>query len=216
MYKTQHYTRYLTVLACLSTLLIAGCGSTEQAIAPAVAPTNSPLEVAISADELAQLKASAQQWQQAKAGVERLLVIEQDLKLLITQLNAVANKPEVSPASSSAAAAPEHTSPTTPAQPTAAKMNNTPQPLFALQIAAVTDETRLSQSFNEIKASAADLFSGQFIANVETIDVKGVTYYRLKLGAYQYQNNADADCNALKQRQVSCIVSYYTEQPLKL
>lgn len=214
MYKTQHYTRYLTVLACLSTLLIAGCGSTEQAIAPAVAPTNSPLEVAISADELAQLKASAQQWQQAKAGVERLLVIEQDLKLLITQLNAVANKPAVSPASSSAA--PVNTNSTIPAQPTAAKMNNTPQPLFALQIAAVTDETRLSQSFNEIKASAADLFSGQFIANVETIDVKGVTYYRLKLGAYQYQNNADADCNALKQRQVSCIVSYYTEQPLKL
>ncbi|WP_083238700.1 SPOR domain-containing protein [Pseudoalteromonas tetraodonis] len=53
------------------------------------------------------------------------------------------------------------------------------------------------------------------MANVETINVSGVTYYRLKLGAYQNQANAAADCDKLKQRQINCIVSHYTQQPLK-
>lgn len=87
--------------------------------------------------------------------------------------------------------------------------------LFALQVAAVTDKDRLSQSLNQIKASASSLFEGEFVANVETINVSGMTYYRLKLGAYQEQANAAADCDKLKQRQINCIVSHYTQQPLK-
>ncbi len=80
---------------------------------------------------------------------------------------------------------------------------------------AVTDKDRLSQSLNEIKTSASSLFQGEFVANVETINVSEVTYYRLKLGAYQNQANAAADCDKLKQRQINCIVSHYTQQPLK-
>ena len=72
---------------------------------------------------------------------------------------------------------------------------------------------KLGEYFNF--KSASSLFQGEFVANVETINVSGVTYYRLKLGAYQNQANAAADCDRLKQRQINCIVSHYTQQPLK-
>ncbi|WP_372859485.1 SPOR domain-containing protein [Pseudoalteromonas sp.] len=53
------------------------------------------------------------------------------------------------------------------------------------------------------------------MANIETLNVNGMTYYRLKLGTYQNQANAAVDCDKLKQHQIKCIVSHYTQQPLK-
>lgn len=215
-----HYKKcYLMIIVLINILFISGC-STRQA---EELPKSTPNNVSISSDELAQLKASSAQWQQAKPGIERLLVIEQDLKLLISQLNAVAKQSANSETTTQPQMAPKPTEMTTPTvekskvnSVAAVNEQQTVQPLFALQVAAVTEEARLTQSLNEIKASATELFSGQFVVNVETINVKGVNYYRLKLGAYQYQKSAQADCDKLKQQQISCIVNYYTEHPLKL
>ncbi|MGS0496084.1 SPOR domain-containing protein [Pseudoalteromonas mariniglutinosa] len=74
----------------------------------------------------------------------------------------------------------------------------------------------MATSWQAMQHKAPSLLTGTTIANVETANVKGITYYRLKLGAYQYQKNAQADCDKLKQQQVSCIVSYYTDNPVKL
>ena len=216
MQHANLYKRYSILIACIAALFISGCSTTKTAESP------QPMQVSanLSEEELAQLKASSQQWQAAKAGVERLLVIEQDLKLLISQLNAVANQDTAStntPVVPTVKASAETLSPKV-AQKAQVATNAEKQAvkaLFALQVAAVTDKDRLSQSLNEIKASASSLFQGEFVANVETINASGVTYYRLKLGAYQEQANAAADCDKLKQRQINCIVSHYTQQPLK-
>ena len=210
MQHANLYKRYSILIACIGALFISGCSSPKKAVE---SPQPKQASASLSDEELAQLKASSQQWQAAKAGVERLLVIEQDLKLLISQLNAVAkqgsaptNPPSVSTAEPPAEMA---------APKVAVNEKQAVQALFALQVAAVTDKDRLSQSLNEIKTSASSLFQGEFVANVETINVSEVTYYRLKLGAYQHQANAAADCDKLKQRQINCIVSHYTQQPLK-
>ena len=209
--------RYSILNACIAVLFISGCSSPKTAVE---SPQPKQASASLSDEELAQLKASSQQWQAAKAGVERLLVIEQDLKLLISQLNAVANQDTAStntPVVPTAKASAETLSPKV-AQKAQVATNAEQQAvkaLFALQVAAVTDKDRLSQSLNQIKASASSLFEGEFVANVETINVSGMTYYRLKLGAYQEQANAAADCDKLKQRQINCIVSHYTQQPLK-
>lgn len=210
MQHANLYKHYSILIACIVAFFISGCSSPKKAVE---SPQPKQASASLSDEELAQLKASSQQWQAAKAGVERLLVIEQDLKLLISQLNAVAkqgsaptNPPSVSTAEPPAEMA---------APKVAANEKQAVQALFALQVAAVTDKERLSQSLNEIKTSASSLFQGEFVANVETINVSEVTYYRLKLGAYQNQANAAADCDKLKQRQINCIVSHYTHQPLK-
>ena len=219
MQHANLYKRYSILIACIAALFISGCSTTKTAESP------QPMQASanLSEEELAQLKASSQQWQAAKAGVERLLVIEQDLKLLISQLNAVAKQGSAStntPAVSTAKASAETVAPTKVAQKAKVATNTADEKqavkaLFYLQVAAVTDKERLSQSLNQIKASASSLFQGEFVANVETINVSGMTYYRLKLGAYQNQANAAADCDKLKQRQINCIVSHYTQQPLK-
>lgn len=212
------YKRYSILIACIAALFISGCSTTKTAESP------QPMQASanLSEEELAQLKASSQQWQSAKAGVERLLVIEQDLKLLISQLNAVAkqgsastNTPVVPTAKASAETVAPKVAQKAKVAANTADEKQAVKALFALQVAAVTDKERLSQSLNQIKASASSLFQGEFVANVETINVSGVTYYRLKLGAYQNQANAAADCDKLKQRQINCIVSHYTQQPLK-
>lgn len=220
MQYVNFYKVFLIIIVCIGAAFISGCSSTEQKM-ETLDKVTTQTEVTISAEELAQLKASSQQWQQAKAGVERLLIIEQDLKLLISQLNAVAqresavNSSNVSQPVITAEAEANKVTATDAVAPVE-QIEEYTQPLFSLQVAAVTEHARLVQSFNEIKANAAELFHGEFIANVETIKINGVTYYRLKLGAYQYQKNANIDCNKLKLQQVNCIVSHYTDQPLKL
>ncbi|MCK8128194.1 hypothetical protein CWB77_09855 [Pseudoalteromonas sp. S1610] len=218
MQHANLYKRYSILIACIAALFISGCSTTKTAESP------QPMQASanLSEEELAQLKASSQQWQAAKAGVERLLVIEQDLKLLISQLNAVAkqgsastNTPEVPTAKASAETVAPKVAQKAKVAANTADEKQAVKALFALQVAAVTDKERLSQSLNQIKASASSLFQGEFVANVETIYVSGMTYYRLKLGAYQNQANAAADCDRLKQRQINCIVSHYTQQPLK-
>lgn len=105
------YKRYSILIACIAALFISGCSTTKTAESPQPMQASANLSEA----ELAQLKASSQQWQAAKAGVERLLVIEQDLKLLISQLNAVAKQSSAStntPAVSTAKASAETVAPT--------------------------------------------------------------------------------------------------------
>ena len=219
MQHANLYKRSSILIACIGALFISGCSSPKTAVE---SPQTKQASASLSDEELAQLKASSQQWQAAKAGVERLLVIEQDLKLLISQLNAVANQGSASTNTPPVPTAKASTETVAPKVAQKAKVaTNTAdekqaiKALFALQVAAVTDKDRLSQSLYEIKASASSLFEGEFVANVETINVSGMTYYRLKLGAYQNQANAAADCDKLKQRQINCIVSHYTQQPLK-
>ncbi|WP_157604280.1 SPOR domain-containing protein [Pseudoalteromonas aliena] len=220
--------KQLMSLLGLTLIMLSGCSSTAEPQKKVAPQLNNQAGVVITSDELAELKASVKQWQQAKAGVERLLVIEQDLKLLIKQLTSVAQEQQSAAAAQKSESKiaknsslnPEPIAPPAPIQPTKAQPTKAQpikvQPLFALQVASVTDQTRLPQSFAKIKATAPTIFAGKVAANVESVNVNGTTFYRLKLGAYIKQENAAKDCNKLMQYQVMCIVSHYTEQPLKM
>lgn len=86
MYLISLSKHNLVVITSLVMIVLSGCSSTTK---PSELAAINQKDTRVSADELAQLKASSQQWQSAKAGVERLLIIEEDLRLLISQLNAV-------------------------------------------------------------------------------------------------------------------------------
>lgn len=221
MYYANLFKHHL-IIACIGSFFISGCSNTKQ-VKPVSQEAPIQTSHSISEEELEQLKVSSQQWQAAKPGVERLLIIEQDLKLLINQLNAVAKqnssttstKELKTPAATQKMAAYSQDNPNNVIASKEDKEKRDFKALFALQVAAVTDKNRVSQSFNEIKARASTIFKGEFVANVEDINLGGIIYHRLKLGAYQKQDNAAADCDKLKQRNISCIVSYYTQKPLQ-
>lgn len=242
MYLISLSKHNLVLMTSLALLVLSGCSSTTK---PSELAATKQKDTRVSTEELAQLKVSSQQWQSAKAGVERLLLIEEDLRLLISQLNAVvkqeanSNEAEKTPIVSSLKKIEKPTqmlssSVVTHAEKPVIKTevdetNNvkkiTPASSdkaeyipatarYALQVAAVTDKTRLKQSLNEIKNKSPELFQGPFIANIENVDIGGVTFYRLKLGAYETQANAKVGCDKLKKREINCVVSHYTQAPL--
>ncbi|MBE0376069.1 SPOR domain-containing protein [Pseudoalteromonas prydzensis] len=190
---------------------LVGCKSTETETQNAQMTTTDQY-VQITKQELQQLQTSSAQWQTIKPDIERLLLIESDLNLLIAQLTAIANEDQTE---SSAPAASQQQSPVHKAE-LAPMASGDLQALFALQIVSVTQQAQLATSWQAIQQKAPSLVTTSAITNVETAQVKGTTYYRLKLGAYQYQKNAQADCDKLKQQQLNCMVTHYTDNPIKL
>jgi hypothetical protein len=190
---------FSVVLLCL---LASACQSTNSEHSST--PQNS---VQITQQELDSLKESAAQWQQAKPSIDRLIAIENDLNLLITQLNDLAksqteNQAKSSPVSEQVVESVD------------VKSNAyTEQPLFALQVASVTETARLTRSLEELKSKAPSMFTGQFAVNVEAVEVNNVVYHRLKIGAYKEKQMAEKDCQLLKQKEVNCLVTQYTNKP---
>jgi len=163
--------------------------------------------VTIPSQELAELKESASQWEQAEPGVQRLLLIEDDLNVLITQLNTVVKKEETK----TTAPTKQEVSAIVKPEPAPKEMQSKVLPAFALQVASVTQPAQLNKKMIELKKKHPTLFSGNIIANVEKVDIQGLTFYRLKVGAYKSKSNASAACTKLKSQQVDCIVVNYTD-----
>lgn len=201
------------MLFALTVVGLVGCKSTETETQNAQT-TTADQYVQITKQELQQLQTSSAQWQAIKPDIERLLLIESDLNLLIAQLTAIANEDQTE-SSAPAASQEQHQSPAHKAELAPMASGNL-QALFALQIVSVTQQAQLATSWQAIQQKAPSLFTRNAITNVETAQVKGTTYYRLKLGAYQYQKNAQADCDKLKQQQLNCMVTHYTDNPIKL
>lgn len=199
------------MLFALTVVGLVGCKSTETETQNAQT-TTADQYVQITKQELQQLQTSSAQWQAIKPDIERLLLIESDLNLLIAQLTAIANEDQTE---SSEPAASQQQSPAHKAELAPMASGNL-QALFALQIVSVTQQAQLATSWQAIQQKAPSLVTTSAITNVETAQVKGTTYYRLKLGAYQYQKNAQADCDKLKLQQLNCMVTHYTDNPIKL
>ena len=75
------------LLTCIITFFASGCITikNEEDYSQHVLKRSS---AAMSGDKLEQLQALSQDWLKAKPDVERLLVVEHDLKLLLNRLNA--------------------------------------------------------------------------------------------------------------------------------
>jgi len=190
--------------------------------------SDSPEYVSITALELAQLKDAAMQWQQARLGIERILKLEKEITYLVNHIDIINTKALAQSEqgySNKYARTPRKTSTTKPKQQAIKPTNNykkqtvklnTPKHVFALQVASVDSEKSVVKAWHDLNKQAAPLFRDKILTNVETANINNKTYYRLKLGSYQNLKNAKADCEVFKLYKLDCIVSNYTDKPVKL
>ncbi|KAF7774189.1 hypothetical protein PCIT_a0592 [Pseudoalteromonas citrea] len=236
---------------CLLVLSITGCKSTS---------TKKPEIVELTKKEYLELIEVSEQWHESKEGIQRLLSVEGDLRMLIGQLDVLVkeetysekpvvastprrekftetltpldDKPEPQPVlenvkddNSIIALKSEQKTPagkpivsTVTKKDLAQPISPATQPvetnrasaLYALQVAAVTEQERVQKSLDAVVKKAPE--AERLAVNVEVKNIREQQYYRLKLGAFSDKFAAQAQCDRLKLKQVSCIVSYYTEQ----
>jgi len=202
------------VICLISAVLLSyGCAS-NKVIDENENTKNEKSYIKITAQELDELKKSSEQWQNMKPELSRLLLIEEDLSLLISQLNTIAKVKEEN------TSALKQEKKVVDKEPKTNRFNsndnNKGAPKFALQVLSITHKEQLVSAFKQLQKKIPALLESNYVINVETINVKGVMYNRLKLGAYISKENATADCQKLKSQSVNCIVSYYVEQPFIL
>lgn len=202
------------VICLISAVLLSyGCAS-NKVIDENENTKNEKSYIKITAQELDELKKSSEQWQNMKPELSRLLLIEEDLSLLISQLNTIAKVKEEN------TSALKQEKKVVDKEPKTNRFNsndnNKSAPKFALQVLSITHKEQLASAFKQLQKKIPALLESNYVINVETINVKGVMYNRLKLGAYISKENASADCKKLKSQSVNCIVSYYVEQPFIL
>ena len=85
-----------------------------------------------------------------------------------------------------------------------------------MQVASVDSEQGVAKAWQELNTKAAPLFRDKILTNVETAKINDKMFYRLKLGSYQNFKNAKADCDVFKLYKLDCIVSNYTDKPVRL
>ncbi len=219
------------LLSLLMLLFGTACSVTPEIKTSNTLQTNTPDYVSITALELAQLKDAAMQWQQARAGIERILKLEKEITYLVNHIDIINSKAIAQSNqgySSKSVRSPRNTRNTrnTQSRPRQVKQNysnkkqavklNTPKHVFALQVASVDSQNGVAKAWKELNTKAAPLFRDKILTNVETAKINNKTFYRLKLGSYQNFKNAKADCDVFKLYKLDCIVSNYTDKPVKL
>jgi hypothetical protein len=211
------------LLSILMLLLSTACTVIPEVKPKEALPSNSPDYVSITALELAQLKDTAMQWQQARAGIERILKLEKEITYLVNHIDIINSKAIAQSNQSynrNYTRNPQRTNSTASRNQNYNKKQtvklNTPKHVFALQVASVDSEQNVAKAWQELNKQAAPLFRDKILTNIETADVNNKTYYRLKLGSYQSFKNAKADCDVFKLYKLDCIVSNYTDKPIKL
>ncbi|WP_024610619.1 SPOR domain-containing protein [Pseudoalteromonas sp. TB64] len=189
--------------------------------------SDSPEYVSITALELAQLKDAAMQWQQARLGIERILKLEKEITYLVNHIDIIntkalaqseqghGNKYTRTPLETNTTKPQQRIKPTNSNKKQTVKLN-APKHVFALQVASVDSEKSVVKAWHDLNKQAAPLFRDKILTNVETANINNKTYYRLKLGSYQNLKNAKADCEVFKLYKLDCIVSNYTDKPVKL
>ncbi|WP_372761898.1 SPOR domain-containing protein [Pseudoalteromonas sp.] len=228
MFKYKKY-NYRLILSSLVLLFSTACTTLSGSDPIAEPVVNEPEYVSVTALELAQLKDAAMQWQQARAGLERLLKLEKEITYLVDHIDiinskAIAQSQQGYRRQYQGASRQRYTT-NTAQQTVKANYNysnkpvvkkNTPKAVFALQVASLDSEQDLVKAWQELNNKAAPLFRDKIRTNVETATINNKTYYRLKLGVYQNFKNAQADCEVFKLYKQDCIVSNYTDKPVKL
>lgn len=224
----KFFKKYMYI--CLLLVSMAGCKSTSM---------DKPETVELTKNEYLQLIEVSEQWQEAKDGIQRLLAVESDLKMLIGELDVLvkaqtkeqkqyaqkARRDEafIEPVAlidkpSSSVSVIEKTNVVSISaidskaadQHKKAVENKTVTANYALQVAAVTEQERLQKLLAAVVKKAPE--AQDLAVNIEVKNIKKQQYYRLKLGAFSDKLAAQTQCERFKLKQVSCIVSYYTKQ----
>ncbi|MCK8094880.1 SPOR domain-containing protein [Pseudoalteromonas sp. 1CM17D] len=139
--------------------------------------------VLIKKDDLAVLKESAQQWQQTKPQLERLLKLESELQRTVDKLKQLN------------------------AQPTNHLAVVNTNALFAVQVGAYKNKAVLEAAIKQFQSA-----SNKLEVNTEQVQIDQHTFYRLKLGAFKTKEAANDACKSLINNN-TCFVTYYVKTP---
>lgn len=216
----QHY-QALIILAGIAGLF--ACQSAPDTEITQTEQANLAAQMAILKEKQQKYDAVVAEWQSMREGLQRLLIVEEELGLLIGQLDHMSN--DMSPSQSTQQSAQTLTSPpvqdsTTddikPTQSTYDKFQHESEmpPRYALQLTAVISPARLHSLWRELSNKHPALLA-DLPANYQKITVKSTDYFRLKAGAFVTEAQATERCNALKSAGVGCIVSDYHAAPLQ-
>jgi len=167
----------------LATLLL-GFALSNSAYALATAQKQAVL---IKKDDLAVLKESAQQWQQTKPQLERLLKLESELQRTVDKLKQLNAQPK-------------------PQQTNHLAVVNT-NALFAVQVGAYKNKAVLEAAIKQFQSA-----SNKLEVNTEQVQIDQHTFYRLKLGAFKTKEAAKDACKSLINNN-TCFVTYYVKTP---
>ena len=188
-------------------LLLSACEST---------PEKNPLAEQIN-QLAAQVEMQQQQldsWQTREAGVDRLLLIEQDLSLLITQLAELKAQLEKEKADLIKAQSMPVEQPKTETSVIPAATPLEPQAVgYALQVGSVSNTEQAHMLLRQVQSKAGRVVANMQV-NTESVQVNGKSLLRLKLGYFADKSAALTQCEALQAFAVNCFVAPYVASPL--
>ncbi|KPU83001.1 hypothetical protein JI57_02930 [Psychromonas sp. PRT-SC03] len=146
-------------------------------------------------DRIKKLEFDISSWNEVEPTIHRLISIEDELNSLIEQLATLTQKTQ-----DDALAQQEK------------QMKNKNGTSYMLQLASVTSIDKVQSTWKYLqKQNPNRLFDLE--VRYQKVEVKGRTYYRLKVGNFS-KTDATNNCKALNKRGIACIVSAYTGTPL--
>jgi len=212
--------------------MMAGCSSIDYLTRNAD-QGSSPITNEQHQDLLKMLKKNKQnevllsQWQQSQDGVNRLLAIESELKVLIGQLShqlSGENKDtnlnslvEVEPLITLGPPINMIEKPAIKVEEPA--INPDVSGLFAVQLTAMNRKANIIDVWNKLVQQQPNILGG-LLPSSERIELPNGPIYRLKVGQFSNLKDANVVCIKLRVKNIPCIINQYDTnsriEPLKL
>jgi hypothetical protein len=162
------------------------------------------------------------QWKSSQGSINRLLAIENELKMLIEQLNNFETESKVDESQAAENLEQKDPQPKVDTLPVDSRFpKNTAESqgdytqFFAVQLAALSSVKNLSNIWQQLSRQHSNLL-GNLSANVEVVESPNGKFYRLKVGEFNSSNEAVILCDKLKTLSVNCMVNRYITLPVSL
>ncbi|NVK54234.1 MAG: SPOR domain-containing protein [Alteromonadaceae bacterium] len=236
-------TQYFTVIGLVLIAMLSGCANqpashqapkADSAVPPLTAEERLAIRTLLA--NYPQHKEAINAWRANQDGVERLLVLEDEFKVLISQLNALAESSESASTGSnkpvqtgSAPIPPKMAQVQKPGSNMAANSvsedntdsdtgSDTTETIsgqYGVQLAAMGEKQTLVVLWQQLATQAPAIFSAK-IPRYQQVMVNGNAIFRLKTGLFATREGADEMCRQIRALQRVCIVTQYdgSEQAL--
>lgn len=142
-----------------------------------------------------ELQADIASWKIVEPNIKRLVSIEDELNALIEQLATLTQKTQQEALVQQAKQIQKHNGKS-----------------YALQLASLRSVKQVHNTWNKLQKKHPNRLDN-LDARYQKVQVKGRTYYRLKVGNFS-KTQAKNNCKLLNKRGVACIVTPYSGTPL--
>lgn len=235
----QHITRddvitmkYISLITSL--VLLAGCSTFQEQVLPRLVPNEKQNS---HKQQVVELENHLAEWKQIKPSLERLMVIEGELRELIIQLNAIkhveSQSDERQPTkqqqqqqqqlvfqktnSTEAATEEVKTKSDLINQLDKATSIIEPKPIikYSLQFLSVKKKDNVKPAWDKLIKKHPQILSS-LIPIYEKIDINSTVYYRLKAGTFDSKQVATSMCKQLQLQETTCIVKKISTNDLNI